>query len=105
MKSDCFQSCLFPFMKYPSLIFLALWLARPCALAQDQGGSDNPTGQANQSWTATTQQHLPSNLNPTRTSESHTEAGGRVVDNQSIQRMGIDGRYASYVDLQKETVK
>src|SRR6202521_1117447 len=105
MKFDPSQSCLFPFMKHLSLIFLALWLARPCALAQDQGGSDNPAGQANRSWTATGQEQLPNNLNPTRTSETHTEAGGRIVDNQSIEHIGMDGRYAPYLDLQKETVK
>ena len=56
-------------------------------------------------WTATTREQLPSSLNPTRTSETHTESGGRTVDNQSIETMGMYGRYAPYLDLQKETVK
>jgi hypothetical protein len=77
----------------------------PRAQAQTQGGSDANGGDANQSWTATTRQQLPSSLNPSRTSESHTQSGGRTVDNQSIETMGMYGRYAPYLDLQKETVK
>jgi len=103
MKSDRFQSGLFLFMKYLSLIFMALLLT--CSRAQGQGGSDSSTGQANQSWTATTQEQLPSNLNPTRTSETHTDSGGKIVDNQSVERLGMDGRYEPYLDLQKESVK
>ena len=86
-------------------ILLSVWLASPCAIAQTQGGSDDQTAEANQSWTATTQQQLPSNLNPTRTSETHTAVNGRIVDNQSIERMGMDGRYAPYQDVQKETIR
>src|SRR5580700_7141874 len=47
-------------------------LTQPCAHAQAQGSSDA----SSQSWTVTTQQQLPSNENPTRTSETHTESGG-----------------------------
>jgi hypothetical protein len=84
---------------------LAVCFVLPYAPAQTQGGSDASSSGANQSWTATTRQQLPSSLNPSRTSESHTEAGGRTVDNQSIETMGMYGRYAPYLDLQKETVK
>jgi len=59
----------------------------------------------NRSWTATTQQQVQGGVNPTRTSETHTEAGGRTVDNQSVERIGMDGRYEPYLDVQKETVK
>lgn len=92
-------------MKNLSFIFVAVWLTPLFALAQGQGGSDSSSNEANQSWTATTQQQLPSNLNPTRTSETHTDAGGRILDNQSVERMGVDGHYVPYLDLQKETVK
>jgi hypothetical protein len=86
-------------------ILLGIWLTSQAALAPAQTSTDNPTGGSNQSWSATTQQQLPSNLNPTRTSETHTEAGGRVVDNQSVESMGRDGRYEPYLDVQKETIK
>jgi hypothetical protein len=105
MKSDRFRSLRFPFLKYLPTILLVAWLTPQCARAQNQGGSDTPTSDTNQSWTAATQQRLPSSLNPTRTSETHTEAGGRSVDNQSIEHMGMYGRYEPYLDLQKETVK
>jgi hypothetical protein len=86
-------------------ILLGIWLTSQGALLTAQTSSDNSTGGSNQSWTAATQQQLPGNLNPTRTSETHTEAGGRVVDNQIVESMGRDGRYEPYLDVQKETIK
>ncbi len=102
MKSDRFQ---YRVPDVRPLILLLLWLTMPSARAQTQGGSDISAGGTNQSWTATTRQQLPSSLNPSRTSETHADAGGRTVDNQSIETMGMDGRYVPYQDLQKETVK
>jgi|SRR5580704_11411714 hypothetical protein len=86
-------------------ILLGIWLTSQGTLVPAQTSSDNSAGGSNQSWTATTQQQLPGNLNPTRTSETHTEAGGRVVDNQSVESLGRDGRYEPYLDVQKETIK
>ncbi|HXM23844.1 MAG TPA: hypothetical protein VN948_21485 [Terriglobales bacterium] len=100
MKSDHLPS-----LWYLATIFLLLWLTPPFALAQRQSGSDASSGETNQSWTATTQQQLPGTVNPTRTSETHTEAGSRTVDNQSTEHMGMYGRYEPYLDVQKETVK
>ena len=74
------------------------------ARAQTQG-TDGSADDANKSWTSTTQQQLPGNLNPTRTSETHTEFAGRIVDKQSVEHMGVDSRYEPYLDVQKETVK
>ena len=100
---------------FPSFLFslfcnLLLFLLMVCmpsgfAFGQAQSGADTSNDDSTQSWTATTQQQLPSNLNPTRTSETHTQIGGRTFDNQSIQTMGTDGRYSPYLDVQKETVK
>src|SRR5580704_4471103 len=87
------------------LSFAVALLTKAGAQAQTQSGSNAATTDANQSWTATTQQQLPDNLNPTKTSESYTQAGGRTVDNQSIQAMGSDGHYQPYLDVQKETIK
>jgi len=86
-------------------ILLGIWLTSQGTIVPAQTSSENSTGNANQSWSATTQQQLPGNLNPTRTSETHTEAGGRVVDNQSVESMGRDARFEPYLDVQKETIK
>jgi hypothetical protein len=102
MKFHDFPSLRFLFLRF---LLLAGCIVSQCAPAQTQGGSDPSTGDPNQSWTATTRQQLPGSLNPSKTSETHTEAGGRTIDNQSIETMGMYGRYAPYLDVQKETVK
>jgi hypothetical protein len=101
MKSHprvAFLSCL-------PTILLMVWLTPQCARGQTQNGSDTAASDSNQSWTATTREQLPTNLNPSKTSETHTASGGRTVDNQSIETIGMYGRYAPYLDLQKETLK
>jgi hypothetical protein len=105
MKSDRFLTLNVPSPWHLAAILLVFWLTPPFALAQAQSGSDASSGESNQSWTATTQQQLPGSVNPTRTSESHTETGGRTVDNHSVERMGMDGRYEPYLDVQRETVR
>lgn len=59
---------------------------------------------ANQSWTDTSDLHA-DGANPTRKVESHTQSGNRIVDHQSIERLGSDGNYEPYQDIEKETVK
>jgi hypothetical protein len=105
MRFDRFQPLRFPFLEYLPLIILLICLTPQCTLAQTQSGSDSSRGDANQSWRATSQQQLPGNLNPTRTSETHTEAGGHTIDNKSIEKLGMDGHYSPYLDIQKETIK
>jgi hypothetical protein len=95
----------FPSPRFPRTILLVVWLTPLVVVAQTQSGSDPSTDDTNQSWTATTRQQLPSNLNPSRASETHTKANGHTVNNQSIETMGMYGRYAPYLDLQKETIK
>jgi hypothetical protein len=102
MKLHDFPSLRFLFLR---LLLLAGCIVSQCAPAQTQGGPDASAGDTNQSWTATTRQQLPGSLNPSKTSETHTEADGRTIDNQSIETMGLYGRYAPYLDVQKETVK
>jgi len=48
---------------------------------------------------------VPSGVNPIRTSETHSEADGRTTDKQSLERIGIDGRYVPYLDVEKESVQ
>jgi hypothetical protein len=66
--------------------------------------SDSQTGDADKSWTATTESQS-DNVNPTRTTESHTRTGNRTLDSQSVQRRGPDGHFEPYQDIEKETVK
>ncbi len=67
-------------------------------IAQDSSG--------NQNWSTTSQQGTPGGaINPTRTSASHSESGGRVTDRTSVETMGPDGRYVPYLDTEKESVK
>lgn len=61
---------------------------------------------SDQSWKAnSSQQSTSGNLNPLRSRESHTESNGRIVDKQSVERLGPDGRYVPYLDVEKESVK
>jgi hypothetical protein len=80
-----------------SVVFSAtlLGLARFC-LAQNTPG--------NQSWTSSSQQEDPNGaINPTRTTETHTVVGGRVVDRTLVETLGLDGRYVLYSDTEKES--
>jgi hypothetical protein len=105
MKFDHFSSLHFRVLRSLPGILLSVWLTSLGTLAQTQGGSAASTDDTKRSWTATTQQQLPGGVNPTRTSETHTEAGGRTVDSQSVEHMGMYGRYEPYQDVQKETVR
>jgi hypothetical protein len=69
-----------------------------CAQAPDAPASEP------QSWTKTTESH-PANMNPTRTTESHTKSANRTVDNQTVERLGADGHYEPYYDIEKESVQ
>jgi hypothetical protein len=105
MNFDARRFLQFVFLRRLPAILLMVWLSPQYAGAQTQGSTDASTANTNQSWTATTQRQLPDNQNPIRTSESHSEAGGRTVDTQSTERMGTDGHYEPYLDVQKETIK
>jgi len=83
------------------LAVLACFLAYPALWAQS---SDSQTGDADRSWTATTESQS-DNVNPTRTTESHTRTGNRTLDSQSVQRRGPDGHFEPYQDIETETVK
>jgi hypothetical protein len=79
----------------------AYFFAYPALWAQT---SDSQSGDADKSWTATTESQS-DNINPTRTTESHTQTGNRTVDTQSVQRRGPDGHFEPFQDIEKETVK
>jgi hypothetical protein len=72
----------------------------PLAFAQTNDGNDD------KSWTSNSQgQSTSGNTNPTRTQESHVVENGHVVDKESTERLGPDGRYEPYQDVEKESVK
>lgn len=62
------------------------------------------TENANKSWTATTELRT-NHVNPTRIITRHSENGNRTLDKQSVQRLGRDGHYEAYQDVEKETVQ
>lgn len=62
--------------------------------------------QDNQSWTSSSQQNSPNaTINPLRTTESHTESDGRVMNRTSAETMGMDGRYVPYSDIETQSVR
>jgi len=95
-------------MQSPSLIKL-MWfttsvvlfcLLIPALCAQTSGAQASES----QSWTTTTESHT-ANTNPTRTTESHRQSGKGTVDTQSVERLGVDGHYEPYFDVEKESVQ
>jgi hypothetical protein len=75
------------------------------ALGLPQVGRAQATS-GNQSWTASSQQESPDEtMNPTRTTETHTEIDGHVVDKTSVERLGPDGRYVPYSETEKESIR
>jgi hypothetical protein len=59
---------------------------------------------ANQSWTVTRESHTKDVL-PGRIVESHVQNGNRIVDKQSVERVGSDGHFEAYQDIETETVQ
>jgi len=89
----------------PSIVALALSLMLSNSLWAQSTGSDTG-GYTEQSWSSTSQQSDPSGtVNPTKTKESHKESGGRTVDKQSVERLGMDGSYQPYLDTERESVR
>src|SRR5262249_34903012 len=68
--------------------------------------AQTPDVKANESesWTKTTESH-PANMNPTRTKQSHQKSASGTVDHQSVERLGPDGHYEPYYDIETESVQ
>lgn len=62
------------------------------------------TPDSNTSSTTTTESENSENVGPVRISTSHTQNGNRSLDTQSLQRLGSDGNFLPYQDVEKETV-
>ena len=78
-----------------SLLFVLLFTLSLCSQTPD----------SNTSWATTAEFQNSDNLGSMRTSASHTQNGNRTVDTQSLQRVGSDGNFVPYQDIEKETVK
>ncbi len=70
-----------------------------CAQAQD---SQQSAG--DESWTKTTEK-AEQNINPSRTTESHTKSGSRAVDKQRVEVLGPNGGYQPLSEIETETVQ
>jgi len=70
-----------------------------CAEAQEaqQASGD-------ESWTATSEGYM-ENVNPWRTTQSHTKSGNQTVDKQRVEVLGLDGRFWPHFETEKETVR
>src|SRR5580658_115084 len=86
------------------LILLTIGAYLCTAIALWSQTSTSQTGDTNQSWTTTTESHK-DNADPLRTTESHTQSGNRTVDKQAVERLGADGHYEPYQDIEKETIQ
>jgi hypothetical protein len=85
-----------------ALLIACAYCCTGLALWSQTSGSQ--TGDASKSWTATDDTHK-ANSDPVRTVESHSQSGNRSVDKQSVERLGADGRYEPFQDIEKETVQ
>jgi hypothetical protein len=81
-------------------VALATVLAIPSMVCAAQSTPVN----GNQSWTASTQS-VPENAGPTRTSESHTKIGNRVIDKKTVEVFGPAGQYQPYSQTETETIQ
>lgn len=64
------------------------------------------TTSGDQSWTSSSQLDSPDGkINPTRTTASHSVSGDRASDRTSVERVGPDGRYIPYSDIERESVR
>ena len=94
-------------LKKPAYLMVALVLVvfvQYCVIAAAQTGQDNANDTKSSS-SSSQPASSSSGVNPSRTSQSHTEADGRAVDKQTMERLGPNGTYESFLDVEKETVK
>src|SRR5215470_10603967 len=59
-----------------------------------------------QSWTTRSQLTDPNgNANPTRSTTTHTDINGRIVEKTVVEALGPDGRYVPYSEIERESVR
>lgn len=84
-------------------ILLALIVAVP---AQVYGQGQPPATNVPGSWTATSSGGSSGdNVNPFRTHTTHSEQNGHIVDRQIIERLGPNGNYELFQEIERESIR
>ena len=91
-----------PLIKHARFI-VAILLFSPWVTSLAGQTSDAQASES-QSWTKTTESHS-ANMNPTRTTESHQKSANGTVDHQIVERLGPDGHYEPYYDIERQSVQ
>jgi hypothetical protein len=87
------------FMRFTmSVVVFCMLIPSLCA----QTSGSQPTESA--SWTTITESHTV-DTNPMRTTESHRQSDKDTVDSQSFERLGANGHYEPFYDIEKESVR
>jgi len=103
MNSDLLEStmrCSFPHKLTRFTVAILLVYASVSLAVQTSDAQANQS----ESWTKTTESH-PANMNPTRTTQSHQKSSSGTVDHQTVERLGPDGHYEPYYDVETESVQ
>jgi hypothetical protein len=74
------------------------------AMAVRVQAQDPQKSSADESWT-TIRENSAQNVNPSRTTESHTKSGNRTVDNRKLEVLGLNGRYEPFSETETETIQ
>ena len=89
--------------RYRLAIFLLAALTFLATTSQICRAQENSTGN---SWTAKSQQADPNSaLNPVRSQTSHSEVDGHIIDKTVMERLGPDGRYVPYSEIERDSVR
>jgi len=60
----------------------------------------------NQSWTTSSQlTDASGTVNPTRSTTTHSEVDGRMIEKTVVEALGPDGRYIPYSEIERESVR
>jgi hypothetical protein len=81
-----------------SVVLFCMFIPSLCAQTSDAHAIES------KSWTTITESHT-SDTNPMRRTESHRESGKGTVDSESVERLGVDGHYEPYFDIEKESIQ
>ena len=74
------------------------------AMAVRVQAQDPQKSSGDESWT-TTRENSAQNVNPSRTTESHTKSDNRTVDNRKLEVLGLNGRYEPFSETETETIR
>jgi hypothetical protein len=87
------------------LILLALITAF-AAPVWGQNTAQPPAANPPKSWTATSDgSSSGDNVNPFRTRTTHSEQNGHIVDRQIIERLGPNGNYELFQEIERESIR